>query len=85
MSWFESKDLVKGVELLVTNYLDWDEVRKVYNTGHGPFIYAWSGDVPRYLASDGTFQNPKYRTCNGDPVSWKIHRGLLQNLELKQG
>ena len=73
------------VKLLVTNYLNTAHVCAVHDTGHGAFIYEYCGSTPRYLKADGTFDNPKYMTCNGDPVSWKPHIGdhkTLKFLEL---
>jgi hypothetical protein len=59
-------------------------VCRVYDTGHGAFIYSYMGNTPRYLKNDGTFENPEYRTCNGDPVKWKLHIGEYKELKFSE-
>lgn len=71
------------VKLLVTSFINTSRICTVYDTGQGAFIYDYIGSIPRYLKSDGTFDNPEYRTCNGDPVSWKPHIGDSTNLRFQ--
>ena len=71
------------IKLLVTNYLNTARVCTVYDVGNGPFICAYASTVPRYLKRDGTFENPNYRSCNGDPASWAPHIGDIDSLGWK--
>lgn len=73
------------VKILATNYINTANVCIVYDTGHGAFIYAYMSSNPRYLKQDGTFHNPDYRTCNGDPVSWSPHIGNHKDLKFFEG
>ncbi len=72
-----------GIKVLVTSFINTCNVKKVYDLGNGPFVYEYSGNTPRYLMDNGTFENPTYRTCNGDPQSWRIHEGDISDLKFK--
>jgi hypothetical protein len=72
-----------NVKVLITNHLNWHDVKQVYDVGNGAFIYSHVGQDIRYLRSDGTFMNNEYRTCNGDAKSWESHIGDVSTLKFK--
>lgn len=81
--WFTKPGKTK-IRLLVKDYLSWAKIKKVYDTGNGPFIYDHIGNTPRYLKRDGSFENPDYRVCSGDAVSWMPHIGVVKDLNWKE-
>jgi len=72
-----------GVKVLVTNHLDWHDVKNVHDCGNGAFIYSHTGSSIRYLRSDGKFMNNEFKQCNGDAVSWESHIGDVKTLKFK--
>jgi len=78
---FKDKDLTE-FQIEATNRLNHSITVKVYDCGNGAYVKSFFTKYPQYLLSNGKFDG--YGSdCNGEYVSWKIHKGDKTKLKFR--